>query len=414
MLLHARNGVGASKSSSMMNGRAAVAPRASARLPQQPPAGAATNRAPAPLAPPAPATPERRLGGGREALARSPRPLAVAARASKKDDSSAAKPSPEEKKKSYEAMLAQLRQTGLNQEKARRLLKAWAKAGALEPEQLKRLLVRRSLAPARALGVQAAIDLAGGVAGFVAGSTIGQSGDFPGKIVLEIICYFGAMWYAISGFAGGAALAQVLLAARRYAASADALLAAVQQLAGPEGVAAAAAEAGPGALAANVALAVNTAKVVAALDAIAEQLRAMDAAAAGGGATTTASGSESDAPPAGAVKRSTLINLSAYLTVQHAEEKEGFRPSDYGLTEREATDIAAVYSQYDTNENFVLDLQELSAMCSKLGRELSRAEVQEAARIMTGGAAGGKTERGVTFPQFVAWWTGKGGPAKAA
>jgi hypothetical protein len=310
-------------------------------------------------------------------------------------------------------MLEQLRSTGLNQEKARRLLKVWAKAGALTPEELQRLLVKRSLAPARALGIQGGIDLGAAAFGFYTGSTIGQAGEFPGKIFLQIACYFGAMWYAISGCAGLAALATVVSAAKKYASSADALLAAVQTLAGPEGVAAAArvASGGVGALAANVALAVNTAKVVAALESVAQQLREMEAPAS--------SGSESEATAAGAagaapLKRSTLVNLAAFLTVQDAEEKSGFRPEDYGLTEKEATDIAAVFAMFDSNENFILEKEELGAMCRRLGRDLGDAEVREAVRLMAGGGAAGdaKVERGVTFPQFVKWWTSTGGGAK--
>lgn len=326
-------------------------------------------------------------------------------RASKNDDNNnngAPSSSSDDRKRRYDAMLEQLRSTGLNQEKARRLLKVWAKAGALTPEELQRLLVKRSLAPARALGIQGGIDLGAAAFGFYTGSTIGQAGDFPGKIFLQIACYFGAMWYAISGCAGLAALATVVSAAKKYASSADALLAAVQTLAGPEGVAAAAREAGIGALAANVALAVNTAKVVAALDSVAQQLREMEAAAS--------SGSESEAAATGApLKRSTLVNLAAFLTVQDAEEKAGFRPEDYGLTEKEATDIAAVFAMFDSNENFILEKEELGAMCRRLGRELSDAEVREAVRLMVGGGADARAERGVTFPQFVKWWTSTGG-----
>jgi hypothetical protein len=340
----------------------------------------------------------------------------AAAAATKKDDNPSPAPPPSDAtKKRFDAMLAQLRSTGLNQEKARRLLKAWAKAGALEPEALKQLLLRRALTPARALGIQAAIDALAGVVGFASGASIGRAEEFPFQILAQVACYFGGMWYVISGLSGGSALVQVLLAARRYASSADALLAAVQLLAGPEAAAAAAAEAsssggvGVGRVAANLSLAVNAAKVVAALDAIAGQLRAMDAEE---GASS---------------KKSTLINLAAFCTLQHAEEKEGLVPGDYGLSEKEATDIARVFAMYDRNENFVLDPEELGAMVRELGRDLSDAEVKEAARLMAGDAASASSAaaaaaagpRGVTFSQFVGWWTGrrpadKKAPARAA
>jgi hypothetical protein len=373
------------------------------------------------------------------------------ARAQKDDDGGGAPRSPssppppppdeQQKRRGYDAMLAQLRATGLNQDKARRLLKAWARAGALEPEQLRRLLVKRSLAPARSLGLQGAVDLGAAAFGFYTGQTVGQAGEFPGKLALQFACYFGATWYLTSGFAGLSALAQAVAAARRYASSADALLAAVSTLAGPEGVAAAAREgagpgpasgggaaAGVGALAAKVALAVNTSKVVAALDSVAQQLREMEAAAAAGGGapgpspSSSSSSSSSSSAAAAAeegnapLRRPTLVSLAAFLTLQDAEERGGFRPADYGLTEAEATDIAAVFAMFDSNENFVLEEGELGDMLRRLGRELSLSEVQEAARLMAGGGGGdgggaAGAGRGITFPQFVGWWTRTGGGA---
>jgi hypothetical protein len=54
-----------------------------------------------------------------------------------------------------------------------------------------------------------------------------------------------------------------------------------------------------------------------------------------------------------------LANLSAYLTLQRAEELYGFEPAKYGLSEAQAADIAGVFSRYDTNEDGKLEKSEL-------------------------------------------------------
>lgn len=61
----------------------------------------------------------------------------------------------------------------------------------------------------------------------------------------------------------------------------------------------------------------------------------------------------------GSLKGSSLSNLSAYLTLQRAEEVYGFKPEQYGLTEAEAADIAGVFSRFDINEDGQLEQSEL-------------------------------------------------------
>ena len=41
--------------------------------------------------------------------------------------------------------------------------------------------------------------------------------------------------------------------------------------------------------------------------------------------------------------RDTLASLSAYLTLQRAQEAYGFDPARYGLTDKEAAKIAGVF-----------------------------------------------------------------------
>ena len=58
----------------------------------------------------------------------------------------------------------------------------------------------------------------------------------------------------------------------------------------------------------------------------------------------------------------TLKNLSAYLALQRAEERYGFDPSRYGLSEPEALRIAAVFAEFDVNDDGKLELSELRTL----------------------------------------------------
>lgn len=54
-----------------------------------------------------------------------------------------------------------------------------------------------------------------------------------------------------------------------------------------------------------------------------------------------------------------MENLSAYLTLSHAEKEFGFQPEKYNLTEAEAAKVAVVFSRYDQNEDGVLQISEI-------------------------------------------------------
>lgn len=64
----------------------------------------------------------------------------------------------------------------------------------------------------------------------------------------------------------------------------------------------------------------------------------------------------------GTLEKSTLANLSAYLTLQRAEDKYGFQPSKYGLSEAQAADVAGVFSAFDRNDDGRLELSELKTL----------------------------------------------------
>lgn len=59
---------------------------------------------------------------------------------------------------------------------------------------------------------------------------------------------------------------------------------------------------------------------------------------------------------------STLENLSAYLILVRAKEDFGFDPAVYNLTDEDATRIANQFSQYDLNDDGVLEVLELGRL----------------------------------------------------
>ena len=61
------------------------------------------------------------------------------------------------------------------------------------------------------------------------------------------------------------------------------------------------------------------------------------------------------------VPEDSLRNLSVYLTLQKAEQS-GFKASDYGLDDEKTAIIAAVFSRYDTNDDFVLSTTEVNQL----------------------------------------------------
>eukprot|EP00775_Hariotina_reticulata_P005475 gene5475-5710_t len=189
---------------------------------------------------------------------------------------------------------------GMTPAKAKDTLRVWAELGAQDPEQLKQLLVKRSMQPLTALAIQSVLDLVACAGGFYVGKLSGQA-DFPGSILISLVGYFFACYYFLQDIV-------------------------------PDG---------------------------------------------------------------------SLANLSAYLTLQRAEEVYGFVPDQYGLTEAQAADIAGVFSQFDVNEDGRLEQSELRQLCRKLGTEISDAEAKEAIRILDSSNTGF-----IQFGDFVEWYIG--------
>ena len=63
----------------------------------------------------------------------------------------------------------------------------------------------------------------------------------------------------------------------------------------------------------------------------------------------------------GESESNSLDNLGVYLTLSKAEAA-GFKAENYGLTGEQAGKIAAVFSKYDTNDDFVLSTFEINEL----------------------------------------------------
>jgi hypothetical protein len=173
------------------------------------------------------------------------------------------KPSKRTVKSALDEALDELQKKGMTPAKAREILKIWADLGAKDPAQLQELLVKRSLKPVTSLAFQTFLDSVAAIGGFYTGNLVGQA-DFTGSIFVSLAIYFFAFYYFIQAGAELAALVSLIAAARRYSTNTEALLAAVQQLAGPAS--------GLGVLN-SVQLAVNTYKIIQTLDSISESLK---------------------------------------------------------------------------------------------------------------------------------------------
>lgn len=286
------------------------------------------------------------------------------------------KPAAASESEKFSKVLEELKKKGMTPATAKSVLKKWSELGAQDPDQLRKLLLTRSIKPVTGLLLQALLDAAASFGGFFTADIVSKS-EFPGGFVLQLFGSFLGCYYFLQVVFELSAAFALVAAAYKYQANTAEVLRAVQMIAGPStGLS----------VVDRAQLAVNTLKVLQTLDSIYDILKEQF----------------DGMPPA-----STLQNLTAYLTLVKAKESTGFDPATYGLTESEAAKIAIVFAQYDTNENGKLDLSELKRLCQTLGKQLDDNEVKEALKILDKNGNGT-----VEFGEFVAWWVQhqSGGP----
>ena len=246
-------------------------------------------------------------------------------------------------------------------------------------------MLSRSLRSAFTILVQALIDAGAAYGAFSWGLLLDNPnavGDFPGKSIIQALSFFVTGYFIVGVLSDFFVLGALSFATLSYGANAGAVLDAVRDVAGrPSGSSALD----------KAAAAVNTLRVVAALNEIAELLK-KEVAEGGGGAPSSSSPSPSV---------STLKALSAILTLQRAEEK-GFDPASLGLSRNEAAELAAAFARFDANDDMVLQPSELENLIRTEGYDLSREEVAEAARLLDKNGDGL-----VSFPEFADWYVNK-------
>jgi len=294
------------------------------------------------------------------------------------------------KGKKTEEYVEGLKKAGVDAAVASKILARWSDAtggsgqgGADEdPSTLRRLFLKQSLTPLLAVSAQVLIDTLSAYFAFSSAALIDLSGP-PG---LGRSFAVGAATLLSGYFAAGALIDVVTLGALLYAlvklgACPEALLAAVKSIAAGSGTAGAATGLQ---IADKAAAAINAVKVAAALDAIAGMVAGSGAPGAAGGGT--------------------LRSLTAFLTLQRAEKKEGFDPAALGLTESQALAYALAFGGLDRNEDGYVSPAELGEVTRSLGLELSGEEAGAALAAMDADGDGR-----VTFGEFAAWFCKQGG-----
>jgi hypothetical protein len=267
-----------------------------------------------------------------------------------------------------EKLVQDLKKGGVDKETAQRILKVWEETGAKSPDGLRKLLVGRSLKAAGLVGFQTLLDAGASWGALSSAAGIGAGGDFFGKIVVEYLCYFLGLYFGTSVILDLFTLGAIGFSGYQYSTNSKAFLGAIKQVAGPSS--------GLNVVEKTKA-AVNTAKVIGALNKISAILKEKDG---------------------GDVSFNSLQNLSVYLTLQKAEEA-GFKAEDYGITGEEAAKIAAVFAKYDENDDFVLSTYEMNQLFRKEGYNLSEAEVTEAIKLLDKNG-----DKLIQFSEFVDWW----------
>eukprot|EP00887_Chlorella_sp_A99_P004440 scaffold30.g4440.t1 len=314
-----------------------------------------------------------------------------------------------EEKKKVGAIEESLKKSGINKDNAKKVLAAWQKAVGEEeitPETLRKVLLKQSAKTTGRIVIQVALDVGaayGAQASCVAAGLMhcGRIGSRarPNRCPAQTVgnlCGMAAGEYglpavvlqALAYFVSGCPhvlpspplfdtaprlppqVGAVLVAAYSFNVNSGAFLAAVQDLA----------EQSTGLSTVDkVQEAVNTFKVLQALTKMNEELKGEQAAGEG--------------------KFDMLRDLAAFVTLEKAERSYGFEPKEYGITEAQAAEIAAVFAAVDTNDDGVLSDDEFRRLCNKYAPGLSDAEVKAALAILDKNSDGR-----IQFSEFVAWW----------
>lgn len=249
-----------------------------------------------------------------------------------------------EKAKTTEARFAeQLKKQGFKKENAQRILQLWREGGSQSPEELRKMFLRGSLRPLSVVLFQLVLDAGATYGSFVAAASIGALPGLPVPILFSAAGTLAGFYFLTSTAFDIVTIGSILFSIYRFGTNAEAFLKALESIAGGTDIT----------VIGKAKTIVDIFKVIQALNQIADVLKVINL-------TSKLDSGHSQEKGTGEI--STLESLSAYLTLSHAENNYGFKPEKYGLSEKEATNIAVVFSRYDQNEDGVLQTSELGSL----------------------------------------------------
>lgn len=303
----------------------------------------------------------------------SPRP--VLARGSDKEPPKLA----EKEEKLSSEIQEQLAKVGLTPEKAEEVLEAWRDdvGHEVSSEDLRKILVGSSSRAIILVLINTLLDSGAAYGSFVAGGYLGlASQDFGWPAVVgQAVAYILAGYYVTGAVFDFFKLGAVLVAAVSFNVNSAAFLAAV------EGIA----KGGKGLKVTDKALdAVNTVKVIQAMNSMVSLLQK-------DGATSADQSFDM------------LTDLGAYLTLDRASKLYGFDAASFGLSDKEAADIAVIFSKYDLNDDGIIGKDEFRKLCDKYSPEIQTDAELEAALALIDTNKDGS----IDFNEFVRYWQGK-------
>ena len=278
----------------------------------------------------------------------------------------------------------ELKNSGLTPDKAREILKSWQEevGHELTPEDLRKILVGQSQKALALVVVSTLLDAGAAYGAFAAGNFLGLASEDYGvaAIVGQAIAYLLAGYYVTGAVFDAFKIVTVVIASFQFNVNSAAFLNAVESIS----------KSGLN-IADKATEAVNSVKVAQAMKKIVELLQEEGQKAS---PTSSVDGQQTV---------DMLEDLRAYLTLVKAESMQNFDASEFGLSEKEAGDIASIFSRFDLNDDGVISKDEFKKLCAEFSPEIqSDAEVSAALMLIDTNKDGT-----IDLKEFVRWWQGK-------
>lgn len=272
----------------------------------------------------------------------------------------------------------ELQKSGLTPEKAREIMKSWQDevGHELSPEDLRKILVGQSQKALALVIFSTLLDAGAAYGAFAAGGFLGLASEDYGvaAIIGQAIAYLLAGYYVTGAVFDIFKIVTVTVASYQFNVNSAAFLHAVDSIS----------KSGLN-IADKATEAVNSVKVAQAMKKIVELLRIE-------GEKTSPNES-----------MDMLSDLGAYLTLAKAESMQDFDAAEFGLSEKEAGDIAAIFSRFDLNDDGVISRDEFKRLCAEYSPEIqSETEISAALSIIDTNKDGT-----IDLKEFVRWWQGK-------